>query len=122
MTIPQNEFCLRIKDGKILIAHKGKPFFREPLEKDVHVLHTEEECFLVGPYPQYNTMIMPLNQYHKMLMEIKNNCPNARSWRFTALVFIGMFIIMIGIYLQQIIFSRNIIMITWKKLLSRKNE
>lgn len=113
-----HEICLRIKDGKILIARKGKPFFPEPLDKDVIVIHPDEEGFLIGPYPKNNTMIMPLNQYHRMLLELKNNCPNAKTWRITALVFIGMFIIMMLLYLQQSIFSRNIfkqISETWRK-------
>jgi hypothetical protein len=117
MSSSSPEFCLRVHDGKILIAPKGKPFFPEPLHKDVIILSPQEECFLLGPYPQFNTMIMPLNQYHKMLMELKNNCPNARSWRWTALVFMSMFIIMTGIYLQQSIFARNIFkhVVLWKK-------
>lgn len=104
-----NEICLRIKNGKILIAHKGKPFFPEPLSKDIIVINPNEEGFITGPYPQHNTIILPLNQYHKMVMEWKNNCPNARLWRITALVFIAMFIIMVGLYLQQTIFARNIL-------------
>jgi len=114
----EEEICLRIKDGKILIARKGKPFFPEPLDKDVIVIHSDEEGFLIGPYPKNNTMIMPLNQYHRMLLELKNHCPNAKTWRITALVFIGMFIIMMLLYLQQSIFSRNIckqISETWRK-------
>lgn len=113
-----NEICLRMKDGKILIGKKGKPFFPEPLNKDVIVIQPDEEGFLIGPYPNHNTMIMPLNQYHRMLLELKNNCPNAKSWRITALVFIGMFIVMMCIYLQQTIFSRNIfrnIYENWRK-------
>jgi len=112
------DICLRIKDGKILIARKGKPFFPEPLDKDVIVIRPDEEGFLIGPYPQQNTMIMPLNQYHRMLLELKKNCPNAKTWRITALVFIAMFIIMVLLYLQQSIFSRNIfkqISETWRK-------
>ena len=112
------DICLRIKDGKILIARKGKPFFPEPLDKDVIVIHPDEEGFLIGPYPQQNTMIMPLNQYHRMLLELKKNCPNAKTWRVAALVFIAMFIIMVLLYLQQSIFSRDIfkhISETWRK-------
>lgn len=97
--------CLHMKDGKILIVKKNKS---EPLHKDVVVINQEEEVFLIGPYPKQNTIIMPLNQYHKMLMELKNNCPNARSWRVIAIVFIGMFIVMVCIYFQQTILSQTI--------------
>ena len=113
-----SDICLRIKDGKILIARKGKPFFPEPLDKDVIIIRPDEEGFLIGPYPQQNTMIMPLNQYHHMLLELKKNCPNAKIWRLTAFVFIAMFILMMLLYLQQSIFSRNIfkqISDTWRK-------
>lgn len=112
------EICLRLKDGKILVAGKGKPFFPEPLDKDVLVVRPDEEGFLIGPYPQHNTMIMPLNQYHRMLLELKKNCPHARAWRVTALVFIAMFFLMVLLYLHQSIFSRNIfrqISETWRK-------
>lgn len=107
-----------MKDGKILIARKGKPFFPEPLNKDVIVIQPEDEGFLIGPYPSHNTMIMPLNQYHKMLLELKKNCPNAKSWRIVAFVFMAMFVVMVCIYLQQSIFSRDIfkqISENWKK-------
>lgn len=113
-----HDICLRIKDGKILIARKGKPFFPEPLDKDVIVIRSDEEGFLIGPYPKQNTMIMPLNQYHRMLLELKKNCPNAKTWQVTALVFIAMFIIMMCLYLHQTIFSRNIfkqISETWRR-------
>lgn len=102
------DICLRMKDGKLLIAQRGKPFFPEPLHKDTIFFHADEECFLTGPYPKQNTMIMPLNQYHRMLLELKNNCPHAKSWRMTALVFMGMFVIMVCIYFQQTIFSQLI--------------
>lgn len=112
------EICLRLKDGKILVARKGKPFFPEPLDKEVLVVRPDEEGFLIGPYPHHNTMIMPLNQYHQMLLELKKNCPNAKAWRLTALVFIAMFVIMVLLYIHQSIFSRNIfrqISETWRK-------
>lgn len=112
------ETCLRMKDGKVLIARKGKPFFPEPLHKDVMVLNPDKETFLIGPYPKQNTMIMPLDQYHKMLLELKNNCPNAKSWRVAAMVFMAMFVVMVFIYFQQTIFSQSIfrhISKTWNK-------
>lgn len=102
------DICLRMKDGKLLIARKGKPFFPEPLHKDVMIIPPNQEGFLVGSYPKHNTIILPLSQYHKMLIELKNNCPNAKKWRVTAYVLIGMFMIMVVIYLQQTIFARNI--------------
>ena len=102
------DICLRMKDGKIMIANKGKPFFPEPLGKDVIVIQGDDEGFLIGPYPKHNTIIMPLNQYHKMLLELKNNCPNAKTWRLAAFVFVSMFIVMMCIYLQQTLFSRDI--------------
>ena len=114
----ESEICMRMKDGKILVARKGKPFFPEPLDKNVIVIKPQEEGFLIGPYPNHNTMIMPLNQYHRMLLELKRNCPNAKTWRVTAIVFIGMFVVMVCIYLQQSIFSQNIfkqISETWRK-------
>lgn len=110
-----NDICLRMKDGKIMIARKGKPFFPEPLDKNVIVIRPDEEGFLIGPHPNHNTMIMPLNQYHKMLFELKNNCPDAKKWRLTAFVFIGMFIVMVCIHLQQTIFS-------WKTFQQWKRE
>lgn len=103
----REEVCIRMKDGKLLVARIGKPFFAEPLHKDVIVLQPQDEGFFVGPYPKHNTMIMPLDQYHRMLLELKNNCPNAKSWKMAALVFLSMFVVMMFIHLQQVIFSRN---------------
>ena len=100
---------MRIKDGKILVAKKGKPFFPEPIDKDVVVIKEDEEGFLIGPYPEKNTMIMPFNQYHKMLIELRNNCPNAKNWRITALVFIGMFVVMVCLYLHQCLHSHDLV-------------
>lgn len=104
----REETCIRMKDGKIVVARIGKPFFPEPLHRDVVILSPQEEGFFAGPYPKQNTMIMPLNQYHRMLLELKNNCPNAKSWRVAALVFMSMFVVMMLIHLQQLVFSRNI--------------
>lgn len=118
MTTKNEEICVRMKDGKMLIARKGKPFFPEPVDKDVIIVADKNEAFLTGPYPQFNTMILPLSQYHRLIVELKNNCPNAKSWRITAIVFICMFVIMICLYLQQMFFSRDIfkqIAIAWKK-------
>lgn len=106
------DIYLRMKDGKILIARKKKPV---PLHKDAVVVNQEEEVFLIGPYPRQNTIIMPLDQYHKMLMELKNNCPNARSWRMVAIVFICMFVVMVCIYFQQTILSYIIFRCNEKK-------
>lgn len=101
--------CVKIRDGKILIAHKGKPFFPEPLGKDVVVLDQEEaHAFLLGPYPEQNTMILPFQKYNKMMMELRNKCPNAHNWRITALVFIGMFVILCATHLHQWAYSKNI--------------
>ena len=93
--------CIRIRDGKIMVARKGKPFFPEPLEKDVIELQDNEEGFLIGPYPMNNTMIMPFDRYQNMFMELRKNCPNARSWRITAMVFIGMFVVLSMMHLHQ---------------------
>lgn len=108
------EICVRLKDGKIRIAHKGKPFFPEPLHKDVLIIQSQEDLLLVGPYPKENTMIMPLDQYHKILMELKNNCPDAKSWKRTAFIFLGMFLTMVGLYLHQLVF-RDMIRRWWNE-------
>jgi len=98
--------CVRMRDGKIMIAHKGRPFFPER-GKDVMVIEENEEGFLIGPYPANNVMIMPFDRYQRMFVELRKNCPNAKSWRITAIVFIGMFIVMSLIHLHQWSYFRD---------------
>lgn len=100
--------CVCIKDGKILIARKGKPFFPEPLSKDIRIIEENEEGFIIGPYPELNTMVMRFDQYHRMCDELKHNCPNAKTWRITAVVFICMFIILAMMHLLQAFYSKGL--------------
>jgi hypothetical protein len=82
-----------------------------------------KEAFLLGPYPEHNTMILPFQKYNKMMMELRNKCPNAQNWRITALVFIGMFVILSAIHLHQLIYSKNIhnhFTHLWKRLHPKK--
>lgn len=97
-----HEICLRIKDGKILIARKGKPFFPEPLHKNVIVINPDEEGFLTGPYPKYNTIIMPLTQYHKIIKELKKECPSVKKWKILSFVSIILFLFMISLQIRNI--------------------
>lgn len=105
----KNQICIRLKDGKILIARKGKPFFPEPLDRDVMIIEENEEGFLVGPYPENNVMIMPFDKYQRMYLEIKNNCPSANNWRITALVFIGMFCVLSVVHLHHLTYFKDLL-------------
>lgn len=108
--------CIRMQDGKIMIARRGKPFFPEPLSRDVVVIGENEEAFLVGPYPEKNVMILPFDRYHEMAMELQNNCPSAKAWRLTALVLLAMFLILSVMYLMQLSYTRRLfthVVATW---------
>lgn len=110
--------CVSVKDGKIIIARKGQSIFTEPISKDILVIRDNQEAFLVGPYPEKNTMIMPFDKYHRTIMELRNNCPNARSWKITASVFISMFIILSAIHFHQWAYSKDMYRratLMWKK-------
>ena len=101
--------CIRMKDGKIMVARRGKPFFPEPVSNDIITIGENEEAFLIGPYPEKNIMIMTFDKYHHMLMELRNHCPTSRSWKITAIVFISMFVIMMMIYLHQCFYAQKTI-------------
>ena len=110
--------CISMKDGKIIIARKGQSIFTGPISKDVLVIGDNQEAFLVGPYPDKNIMIMPFDKYHRTIMELRNNCPNARNWKITASVFISMFLILSVIHLHQWVYSKDMyrrVTLLWKK-------
>lgn len=110
--------CVRVKDGKILIAHKGKPFFPEPIGKDVMEIHEGQDAFLIGPYPDKNTMILRFDQYRSMIGRLKN-AGDVRSWRITAVVFICMFMVVFLLHLHQAFYSQHLfrhIATLWSKL------
>lgn len=90
--------CIIIKDGKIHVTHEHKKY---PLSKESMVLNENENAFLVGPYPDKNTIILRFDHYHQMMNELRNNCPNAKNWRITATVFICMFVLLSILFLLQ---------------------
>jgi hypothetical protein len=106
--------CVRMMNGKIIITKDERGMDRNMIH-----LEDEEEGFFTGPYPEYNTMIMPFDRYQRLFLELKNNCPNMKNWRITAIVFIGMFTTLAIIHLHQWSFFQIILQRIRRRLLSR---
>lgn len=75
--------CVALKDGKIRIAKIGKPFFPEPLHEKTIVVRENEELFLVGSYPEQNTVILNFDKYKNLVRELKNHCPGLLYWKIS---------------------------------------
>lgn len=89
--------CVAIKDGKIRIAKIGKPFFPEPLNEKTIVVKENEELFLVGSYPDQNTIILNFDKYKTLVKELKQHCPGLLYWKISCFVLIGFVILLVGI-------------------------
>jgi len=110
--------CIRMKDGKIMVARGGKPFFPPPLDKEVVVIQPNEEAFMVGPYPDKNVMIMRHDKYQEMKKELRLACPNARLWKAMAIIFMVMFAIVSMLHLHHWEHSRKLLQLIqhhWSK-------
>jgi len=106
-----NAVGIWMKNGKIRITRINRPVSR----RDVMMIGDHEEAFLVGPYPDKNVMITSFDRYHSLLMEVQNNCPNARNWQITAIVFMVMFVLMGCIQIHQSSYAKNLMISFVKK-------
>lgn len=101
-----SEITITMKDGKIWIS-RGK----EKRSRYDIILNdkNDDDVFLVGPYPQTNTMLLRLDHYHEIMNELRNSCPNAKMWRITAIVCISMFTVLSILFLLQTSYCRNLL-------------
>ena len=95
--IVYNAIGVWMRNGRIKISRITRPVSH----RDVLIIGDGEEAFLVGPYPPKNVMITSFDRYHGLLMEVRNRCPNARTWKITAIIFILMFILLSCIQIHQ---------------------